>query len=120
VGDPNADVDQDGRSAFFEHVFATSDSDPTDGDILTLGLTAFDDGFGEEDYLDITFTRNLAADDALLTVEISTDLLAWNGLQVELVTIVNNGDGTATYTYRSTFPIGSRVREFLRLRVTQW
>ena len=50
----------------------------------------------------------------------STDLLAWNGLQVELVTIVNNGDGTATYTYRSTFPIGSRVREFLRLRVTQW
>lgn len=120
VGDPNADVDQDGRSAFFEHVFAKSDSDPTDGDILTLGLTAFDDGFGEEDYLDITFTRNLAADDALLTVEISTDLLAWNGLQVELVTIVNNGDGTATYTYRSTFPIGSRVREFLRLRVTQW
>ena len=117
VGDPNADGDQDGLSAFFEHAMARSDADPSDGALITLGMTSFDDGSGPQDYLKVSYTRNLAADDALFAVEQSTDLQAWTTLQVELVSIVNHGDGTATYSYRSAFPFGSHLREFLRLQV---
>ena len=62
--------------------------------------------------------RNLAAEATTFEAEISSDLQSWNSLQVEIVEIDNHGDGTATYTYRSTFPFGSRTREFLRLKVT--
>jgi hypothetical protein len=117
VGDPNADGDQDGLSAFFEHAMARSDADPSDGALITLGMTSFDAGSGPQDYLKVSYTRNLAADDALFAVEQSTDLQAWTTLQVELVSIVNHGDGTATYSYRSAFPFGSHLREFLRLQV---
>ena len=120
AGDPNSDEDQDGRSAFFEYALAGSDSDPTDTNGVSLGLTRIDreEGGGVNQFLDITFTRNLAAEATTFEAEISSDLQSWNSLQVEIVEIDNHGDGTATYTYRSTFPFGSRTREFLRLKVT--
>lgn len=118
VGDPNADNDQDGRSAFFEHAMGRSDADPSDGDLIDLGTTSYDDGLGFQDYLTISYTRNLAADDALFVVEQSFDLLAWDSLPVQLISVENHGNGTATYSYRSTFPFGSQVREFLRLRIS--
>ncbi len=119
-GNPDADEDQDGRSAFFEYAVAGSDSDPSDAAGVVLGLTTIDSGgnAASRDYLDISFRRNLAADDADFGAEVSTDLLSWNALEVEIVAIENHGDGTATYTYRSTAPFGSRIREFLRLRIT--
>lgn len=119
IGDPNADGDNDGRTAFFEYALARSDADPTDGNIINLGFTSVDDGMGTQNFLDLSFTRNLAADGALFELELSTDLLTWDTLEVEVISIQNHGDGTATYTYRSTVPLGSRPREFLRLRITR-
>ena len=118
AGDPGIDADQDGRSAFFEFATGTSDANPVENPVIALGLTSLNDGgAGLRNHLDISFRRNLAADEALYHVEISTDLQNWNSLEVHLVSIENHGDGTATYTYRSEFPMGARNREFLRLQV---
>ena len=119
-GDPNADEDQDGRSAFFEYAVGGSDADPADSGGVAVGLTrlAGNDNGELLEYLEISFSRNLAADDAEFEAELSTDLQSWNTLEVEIVAIENHGDGTATYTYRSTRPFGARSREFLRLKVS--
>ena len=54
-----------------------------------------------------------SADDSAIVVETSTALTAWNADAV-YVGEVNNGDGTATVTWRSTRPVATTNREFLR------
>jgi hypothetical protein len=70
------------------------------------------------EYLTITFRRNLAADDLVFDAEASTDLVAWSVLDTAYLSAVHNGDGTETVTYRSTTPLASIPREFIRLRVS--
>ncbi|HAT18714.1 MAG TPA: hypothetical protein DCS85_01020, partial [Verrucomicrobiales bacterium] len=95
-----------------------SDAEPVEDPVIALGLTSLNDGgAGLRNHLDISYKRNLSADEALFRAEISPDLQNWNSLDIHLVSIENHGDGTATYTYRSAFPIGARKREFLRLQV---
>ena len=118
VGNPTDDLDMDNQSAFLEHAVGKNDNDPTDGGVLTAGTTVYDDGFGPDDYLSVSFDRNLAADDAAFEVELSTDLQSWDPFPLVLTSIQNNGDGTATYTYRSITPLGQRPREFIRLVVS--
>ncbi len=120
AGDPWIDADQDGRSAFFEYATGGSDAHPFEDPVIALGLTTFNEGgAGLRNHLDISYQRNLAADEALFRVEISPDLQNWKSLDAHLVSIENHRDGTATYTYRSDFPTGARSREFLRLHVTR-
>ncbi|MFT5407401.1 MAG: hypothetical protein ACI9NC_000106 [Verrucomicrobiales bacterium] len=112
VGDPEADADDDGLSAFAEHAFGTSDSSPNSPDVLVaqfLGGGAFS----------VTYPRNLAADDALISVEVSTNLNTWVApVETGSGGEIHNGDGTATFTinYPSTLSAGERF--FVRLRVT--
>jgi len=123
TGDPNLDGDRDGRPALLEHALGTSDASPDSGGALTLGSAFFDDGTGtSREYLTIAYQRNLAADDVLYEVEASTTMApgTWQSGSgfTAFVSSVNNGDGTATVTYRSATPFASIPREFLRLRVT--
>ena len=69
------------------------------------------------DYLTISFTLDLAADDVQHAVEISSDLSAWASGpgNVEFVSRTNHGDGTATMVYRSADPISAASRYFVRL-----
>ncbi len=77
-------------------------------------------GGSDGSFLTLTFRRNLAADDTTVTVQRSTDLATWtSGLDVAYVSETHNADGTATYVWRSTHPLGETSREFLRLRVTK-
>jgi hypothetical protein len=64
------------------------------------------------------YRRNLAADDAVFTVETSADLQAWRAdpAAVEWLATLNHGDGTASLAFRA--PPGSS-RGFFRLKVTQ-
>ncbi|MFT4549209.1 MAG: hypothetical protein ACI9MB_003180 [Verrucomicrobiales bacterium] len=116
--DPDADLDGDGASAWIEHALGTSDSDPTDDAFPTPGVENID-ALGM--FQSITFTRNLAADDVIYTVELSTDLDQWvDGTgQAEFVSSTNNGDGTTTEVYRSAVELDSAIRGYMRLRVTQ-
>jgi hypothetical protein len=115
AGDPDADEDGDGLSAFAEHAFGTSDSDGANSQgNLTASIAA--DG-----HLTVTYQRNLAADDAVMMVETSTDLTAWNpanGGPIQLETDTHNGDGTATITYQTKDPIIGSQKLFVRLRIS--
>ena len=71
-------------------------------------------------YLTLQFVRSLTATDVTWTVETSSTLTgAWSPTPATLVTDVNNGDGTATSTYRLNTPFpGYGIRAFFRARAT--
>ena len=71
-----------------------------------------------DDYLFLTFRKNLGVD-VPLTVEVSSDLITWSSdsAMIELVSKADNGDGTATVTFRFDRPIGQGQNQaFVRLR----
>jgi hypothetical protein len=71
-------------------------------------------------FLNLTFRRNLAADDTVVTVQRSTDLLNWtSGNDVTYVSEMHLSDGTAVYTWRSTHPLTENAKEFLRLQIAK-
>jgi hypothetical protein len=117
-GDPNADVDGDGIIAFLEYAIASSDSVPSIGALPVGGIASHDPGSGvPDDFLTLTFRRNLAADDVIYQVEVATGLSTWSAATT-LVSSTHNGDGTATETHRSNVPVSSEVRQFIRLKVS--
>ncbi|MGI9240720.1 MAG: hypothetical protein ACR2RV_07960, partial [Verrucomicrobiales bacterium] len=120
-GDPDLDADGDGLSAFLEYALGSTggDTESSPESYLEVGTTSLDDGGGDtEHYLTLSYRRNLAADDVLYEVQCANDLEAWSSLGTVLMSAIPNGDGTETVTHRSTAPLASIAREFIRLRVT--
>jgi hypothetical protein len=117
TGDPDADGDDDGIVAFLEHALGTSDSLSSAHALPAAATALYDLGAGPEEFLTISFQRNLAADDVLYEVEVGRDLSAWSGSS-SFVSSTSNGDGTATEVYRSNTPMSGGRREFIRLRVS--
>ena len=76
---------------------------------------------GTNNYLRMDYRRNLNADGVNFAVQLSVSLAAWSG-DASAVTYVgthNNGDGTATVTWRSTLPVSTSPPQcFLRLLVS--
>lgn len=113
TGNPTADSDGDGLSAFAEYAYGTDDSIPN-----PLPLSGQLDPTGGFSF---TFPRNLAADDSLVVLELSFDLQTWTpatevlGFPAES----HNGDGTLTYRFLTPGPAGSIEGIYARLRVTQ-
>lgn len=117
-GDPDADSDSDGIVAFLEHALATSDSVSSAADLPDGTVASYDPGTGVVDeFLTVTFQRNLAADDVLYEVQVANDLAIWTA-STTFVSSTNNGDGTATEVYRSNAPFSSSAREFIRVSVS--
>lgn len=113
-GDPDADMDNDGLSAFAEYAFGTSDADPAGGRNLVAA------SIDEDGLFTVSFPRNSDATDAKISVEISGDLIDWApaGAMLTLDSVINNGDGTATVTYKSANPVAPGNRLFVRLRAS--
>ena len=83
----------------------------------TVGSELLDDGTGTmRGHLTISHRRSLAADDALLSAEVSVDGVDWTAAGVELLRVTDNGDGTESLTYRSVTPIGDIPRQLIRVR----
>lgn len=118
-GDPNADADGDGLSAFLEYAFGTTAGDggasPEGGVAVSTGF--FDDGVTPS--LMISFRRNIAADDIIIGAQVATDLQGWSNMGAELVSAIANGDGTEMVTYRSMTPYASIPQQFIRLIVSE-
>ena len=119
-GDPDADDDSDGFSAFLEYALGSSDSVAGDS-ALESGIGAFLVDGETEEYMVVSHQRNLHAVNAVtIEPQLSGDLEEWSGIpDVVFVSETDNLDGTSTVVYRSALPIGERAsgREFIRLRV---
>ena len=119
AGNALNDLDGDQVRALLEYALGSSDTDPTSGrNLYQISTTEITDGINDGVYPSLTYTRNLAADDAILQVEHSTDLETWEDASdgaVILVSETANGDGTTTVIWRSTTPINAAPRQFLRL-----
>lgn len=106
-GSPLADADHDGTPALLEHFFNTSD---TAANISPLSTARRVDG-----KLMVTFSRRLGADDLVLVVEISADLVSWQPTATRTASNTNaNGTATEIWTANSAGSGG----QFARLRVT--
>ncbi|MEZ5324630.1 MAG: lamin tail domain-containing protein [Verrucomicrobiales bacterium] len=112
VGDPNADDDNDGLTAFAEYALGTLDSDSASGPgVIRVRV----DGGGD---LRMTFPKNTSAGDVIFTVEISTNLQDWGGGDmVSLVEEIPTGAGRSEVTYQSALPDATEV--YMRLKMTQ-
>ena len=119
TGDPDADQDGDGLTALLEYAFGSinGDAGPSPESAITLGSGFFGNAAAES--LTVTFRRNSAAEDIVISVESSANLVDWNLIQTEVVSSISNGDGSDTVTYRSLSDIAVTTREFIRVKVTQ-
>lgn len=104
---------------------ANRPSFPTKDDRLfylrgTFNSDRFDDGIGNfKEYLTLTHRRNLAADNILFEVQVSSDLISWGPLRTTAVSATSNEDGSETVIWRSLTSIEQQERNFIRLRVAQ-
>ncbi len=111
AGNPAADLDQDGVNAFLEHAFGTSDSDQNSG-MNAFGI------FLLEEVPHLSLQQNLSADDVILGLETSPDLVNWNSASpaFALIARTNNGDGTTTLTFKHPALLEDLL--FVRVRAT--
>jgi hypothetical protein len=117
-GKPNDDDDDDGLSNYWEFLFGSQPDLASDAPVFGLTIQSIDVDGEIDDYLFLTFRKNLRAD-ASLTVEVSSDLITWSPdhAMIEPVSKADNGDGTATVTVRLARPIGQgQSQAFVRLR----
>ena len=112
VVNPDGDGDSD-RLVNFLEFFLGGDPNAPSPELLPQASVV--DG-----HLTLTFQRDLTAGGVVVEVETSSDLNTWiSGAAVELVSSVNNGNGTATVSYRSTQTTGSAAELYIRLRVSE-
>ena len=87
VGDPDADDDGDGLDALLEYAFGSSDLIPGLSPVVTTFISA-----GE---FEVTFSRNLPAEDVVIEIELSDNLVDWSpaGAGTALIGWVDEGGG---------------------------
>ena len=65
-----------------------------------------------------SFVQNLPADDVVVIAEYSTDLTSWTPLtSLDLVSTINQGDGTSLATYRTPLLLANKAHQFVRVKV---
>ena len=117
VGDPNGDDDQNGISNFLQYTLTPPGVDPT---LPSTAIAPFTVEEVPSDFMTLSYTRNIAADDVIFTAQISEDLVNWTGDTEGVFTLVSrveNGDGTETITYRLNEPVTATAELFGRLSV---
>lgn len=111
-GNTTEDQDLDSLTALVEYALGSSDNSPDVSSNL-FQLTR------SSDALQFSYQRDLAADDAMVTVQISPDLATWNdaGTLFAVTNETNLGNGKARYTL-GLKPTATPVQKlFIRLHV---
>lgn len=114
-GDPLADADGNGRVDFLDFAFGHPDANPS------AAVRLLEPDGQLQEYFVYQFSRNLAADEAVFTVEFSPDLVNWTHDPQPFTYLgsENQGDGTAIVTYRSAGPVNAYPAGYVRLRVSR-
>jgi hypothetical protein len=112
------DIDDDGRSNFVEY-FEGTDPRSADSSPVAARIESFDVGGAVGNYFVFRIRRNLAADDVLVTAELSADLVTWESGPdlVEFLGRERLDAATENLVFRSTSPVSERGREFGRIRL---
>jgi hypothetical protein len=121
VGSPTGDTDSDGLNNLVEYACGSSATNGNQAHLPDVSWSSFDVGGTVGIYLTFNYVQNLNAEGVNYSPEVSSNLSAWQSGTVALTFVgsTNNGDGTATITWRSTLPADQLpVRIFSRLRVT--
>jgi hypothetical protein len=121
AGLPNGDTDGDGLKDFFEYATGSSQTNAASRNPPTISIAPFSVLGVTDNYLRLQFRRNLAADGVNFTPQLGSDLVDWasDSTALTYVSTVNNGEGTATVTYRSTQPVpAAGPKAFMRLMVS--
>jgi hypothetical protein len=117
VGDPNGDDNGNGIGNFLEYSLAPPGVEPV---LPATGMETFTVSEATENYMTLTYTRNVAADDVEFTPQISANLFDWlddtDGI-FTAVRRIENGDGTETITLRLNNPVSATATLFGRLSV---
>ncbi|MDB4506600.1 lamin tail domain-containing protein [Akkermansiaceae bacterium] len=88
------------------------------GDLLAYSLAATPRGQISGDSFLLNVRVNLGADAASLQAYFSTDLVNWVPAPVtDLVSRTNNGDGTETFLFQSSFPLNITPKQFGRVEL---
>jgi len=118
VGGPDDDDDGDTVSNYLEYLYGSRPDLASEAPGLNAAIQSIEVGGVIDRYLTVTFPENLEAEESL-TLEISADLLTWNSdpARTELVSRIDNGDGTATVSLRLADPVSPAQKIiFVRLR----
>ncbi len=112
TGDPNADLDSDGMTAFLEYALGSDDTTfnlPREVYQLT----------GPPNALNFSMQKNLSADDARITIQTSNDLNTWVNADalLELSNEEHLGNGIARYTWSLQDSADPGSKLFIRIRV---
>jgi hypothetical protein len=121
VGSDTEDTDDDGLSALLEFAFGGSTTTPNPELLPQASVQTLTVNSVTADYLTITIHRGIGAEEVTYTPEISTDLAQWNNGPLFVVQEGSpqfNGDGTETVIYRSTDPVTTDERLFIRVKVS--
>ena len=117
TGSPLDDDDNNGLSNLVQHAFSVAGVRIIQP---SASINSFTDAETPVDYMTFSYTRNLAADDVVFTVQISPDLQNWiseGDTNILPVSRVENGDGTETLTYRYTEPAAGYDQLFGRVLI---
>ena len=116
IGDPLADIDNDGLRALVEYALGTSDANPNDtADAYTFAVEV-QEGI---DYATFSYQRNTDALGIGIVVEISKDLVSWETAPDRLLERVEiTSPSTSMNTWRSEAPLDDAC--YFRLRVIQF
>ena len=121
TGSPTGDTDGDGVKDFFEYATGSNMNSATSRNLPVTSVAPFTVAAVTQNYLKLDYRRNLAADGVHYSVQYCSDLATWvsDPASVTYVGTHNNGDGTATVTWRTTQPAdAAHPRMFLRLSVS--
>lgn len=119
---PGNDTDGDGMSDLMEFAMGTLGTSGSSQNWPATGHIEYaPTGGTAQDHLTFSYTRSRNADGFSTDPQVSTALSGWQPISTmfTLLSQTNNGDGTATITWRSTAPASSLAgRLFLRLSVS--
>jgi hypothetical protein len=117
-GGSSDDDDHDTVSNFMEFLHGSNPNSADPDPELQISVESLEINGQVDDYLLITYQKNLNAL-GTLTIELSSDLVTWTSdpNRIEPLTQVDNGNGTATVTVRQENPVSAQANIFFaRLR----
>ena len=95
----------------------TPSSTETDG-IFSAQFESLTVGGNQDTYLVLRFRRNFAADDVIVTPEMSTDMVNWTPLLTAVPPVITNPGGTEDIARRSPMPVATDARVYVRVSVS--